>query len=265
MPSYFIEEFMGKSRTNKIRRDFGRNLIEDFHLNRLRVAERNQRVIAEASHRMLNEKSRLYRFVESESYLEDILAGDLWITTLNACRVADGRGRRDDGEGYLTHHVSSISSQHRGGREAIEQSGIVNLTSGAQNVAIRGLSVTDESMNAFVLCFTQRYAPDTMNEHFGGFCAQLNSPLAVFRMITYEISKHFSIARSIFGPVSYAGREFIDYELQTTHRALLKPHDQYFDQREIRMIWEVDSGHPAIESFKLRVPISAPYFSRKTS
>ena len=119
------------------------------------------------------------------------------------------------------------------------------------------------TIDAFVLCFTEVYAPERMGGNFGAWCVQLDAPLEAFSVITRELSRQYMLTRVVIGHVHYSGRQVSDYQRARTHQALLKPPDGYSHQREIRMIWEVDSQHHPIRPFKLSVPEAIKYFSLK--
>ena len=255
---------MGKASRAKRNRLFGPELSKDLRIEFFQSDRGGTRPIPTALSKRLNAKSRLYRFLDTPSYVADILAGDLWITTLVACRSAEGDERRDEGEGELSHQVNFISSEQPGGKEAIEQSGLLQLAPGARNVMVRGGGVLVGTMDAFVLCFTELYAPERMEGNFGRWCVQFDDPLEGFRVITHELSRRYSLTRALIGHVHYSGRQVSDYQRTDTHRALLKPLDGYSHHREIRMIWEVDSQHDPIKPFKLHVPAAIKYFSLKS-
>jgi hypothetical protein len=255
---------MGKASRSKRSRSFGSELGGDLRVVLLRPGKGQGRPIPTALSRRLDAKSHIYRFVDQPSYASDLLAGDLWITTLAACRSAEGSERRDEAEGELSHQVNYVSSEQPGGKEAIEQSGIFNLAPGARNVVISGGGMLIGTMDAFVLCFTELYAPERMEGTFGGWCVQLDNPLETFKAITLELSRHYSVTRSLIGHTQYTGRVVSDYQRAQTHRALLKPPDGYVHQREIRMIWEVDPRHYPIKPFKLQVPEAVRHLSLKS-
>jgi hypothetical protein len=101
------------------------------------------------------------------------------------------------------------------------------------NINIRSLE------DAYIICFTDRYEPDTMPEAFGRYCVEIRDSKAFFFQIDAVLKTRFKIESARLARVTYRDRHFFDLEPENVPLGFLKAPDEYSDQREVRMLWKV--------------------------
>lgn len=195
---------------------------------------------------------RLYRFLESERFAQDLVEGKVWITTLEACRKAEGADRRDAHEGTLTHHIDRLRGDEPNFAAAVSQTGAFKFQEGAR-FGISGITLERAPVHCYVLCWTERFEPDRMEQGFGKWCVELERPIDFFGHTSHAILSAKGATNGSFAQVSYQGRVVRDNEVAGVPIVFLKPEDGYTHQREVRMAWACGDGH-AYEPFMLDCP-----------
>lgn len=206
----------------------------------------------------LNETSHdcLYRFFDEKWKAEALVSGEVWISTLEACRGYDNAAQGDAGEGTLEYHSGTISGS---GSDPMVQlvaarSGFGDL-SGCKNVHMSGNVITHKIPDAFVLCTTEKYSPDDMKDDFGGYCVKISEPNSFFRKVTRRLTEVQNLRYARINKVSYSKRSYTGTEpMLVPHIGFVKPNkDIYTSQNEVRMLWEL-AKHADIEPFALNCP-----------
>jgi hypothetical protein len=197
--------------------------------------------------------------VESSQYADDLLSGKIWITTLHEMRKVEDAGRGDKHEGKEKRtlpfaHIKK-GSQSQLARSAAKEVGI-GIDDTSDNIIIVG-SKSHTDTDAFILCTTETYSPNNMQDNFGRHCIKINRPIQFMQAISAELKQNVTITREIYGRVRYTGRDTTAGQPRPKHVGFLKPVDGYSDQQEIRMLWQVDKKDWPLRPFKLNCPEAA--------
>lgn len=187
----------------------------------------------------LGTKSRpLYRFLDKEEYARQFIQGRFRITTLSACRSAEGAERRDEKEGHLEHRINYMRSVEDPERfeACINQTGVVDIRN-TGDFAIKNSYFEGVFPDCYLLCFTEQYAPERMEGGFGKWCVRIDDNQLFYDAVSSHMFATKGTSLSDMNRVRYSGRTITDYERTPVPYYLLKPIDGYSDQQEIRMIW----------------------------
>ena len=202
----------------------------------------------------------VYRFFQEEQHAEALVNGRVWISTLEDCRSHEDPVRGDVGEGTVDYFSETITGNS--GDLAFDlvaaRSGIVVERS--VGTTLSGNSSRRAIQNAWVVCTTERYSPDTMRS-FGSRCVRITDPVTFFRSVTESLATERRVLEATMGGVRYSQRSYRHLEPDPGPIGFLKPPDRYASQQEVRMLWESDSAEQ-ISHFELDCPAARRLCSR---
>ena len=196
----------------------------------------------------------VYRFVSEKSHADALLSGNVWISTLSACRAYEEAGRGDPGEGSV--HYNSGHAKGSSGDlnfETIAERSGVKIGPGCSNFTITNCSRSSLLPDAFVICTTLAFSPEMLSTTFGPYCVEIMDSDEFYKLITIRLDAQFKIRESARGPVIYRARNFQGLEPEPGPLGFVKPPDQYEHQQEFRMLW-IPKEPTEIKPFLLKVP-----------
>jgi hypothetical protein len=167
----------------------------------------------------------LYRFDEKREFSDSILAGCVWVTTLNTCRETEAKGRGDAKEGSMRYRSGTVRSERLTPdvKEIAQRSGI-RLEGNVQ-----GISLSNNT--------AERTMPEAMGD-FGRFCIKLLDPFEFFVQWSVAVALNVKgLGTAMGSKVTYAEREYAGLEDPPGHPGFLKPPDAYAEQQEFRFMW----------------------------
>jgi len=202
----------------------------------------------------------LFRFFDKAEYADDFVRGQVWISTLEACRGYEKAGQGDKGEGTMSYWHGPVSHGHPHFETVAQRMGLQGLGHGS---AMAFNTVSWFVPDAFVLCCTRRYDPAGMSGTFGRHCVRIHYPLFVLERLAAAIEERRELARFFMGPIQYSDRHFRDTQPPPApHAALIKPSDGYVHQQEERMIWLPANRAEKLAPFKLIGPALSDFCER---
>lgn len=196
-----------------------------------------------------------YRYFDNEDHAVAFAAGWLRVSTFNRCRKDDSSQRGDAGEGTTTYLIDGSIAGGGDDPVFVEQARRAGIRIGPNT---RHITITDclnrtVLPDSYLLCLTQERNDALFHRAFGKYCVEVRQPGAACLAIYDELRKSAPITSAMFGPVVYASRHFTQRDTGQAPIAFLKPADPYEQQKELRMVWQVEPGRP-IEPMMLYVP-----------
>ena len=200
----------------------------------------------------------VFRFLKEKSQADDLLAGRVWISTLNACRAHEEGGRGDAGEASIEYNSGFANGDSGDAKlETIARRVGINLGPNCSNITINDCTSRNSIKDAFVLCTTLVYSPDKLSPVFGNHCVEIFDSEEFFRRVSSRLHAQHPIKEFARGPVIYRPRQFHGLESEPGPLGFVKPPDQYQDQKEFRMLW-VPHDFSKLVPFLLNVPEVIP-------
>ena len=246
---------MGRaSRTKRERRAFSESSLgraSDFHAIELSVREVNHISLP-----------KVYRFFKDASQADALVSGKVWLSTLEVCRAYEDPLQGDPNEAI--HEYNSGHAVGGSGDAAFEliaaRTGI-HIGPGCSDITVSNCTSVQKLPDAFVLCTTESFNPDTLGDTFGRYCVEISNPSEFFRLLTMELSKIYQVREAAFGRVIYRERSFVGLQDPPGPVGFVMPPDRYKDQREVRFLW-VSNSNARLQPFLLNVPNCAALCKR---
>jgi len=177
-----------------------------------------------------------------------ILEGSIKVTTLQACRIAEDKRRRDAGEGTKT--TTSLPGRDSLNGEALAKLFRVDPTAiriGPNAVVTKGSSAvrrTERMEDAFVFCASTVENDPFLKAQFGDGCVKIKEPVAFFTLIDQELRRTVAsttkLNECVVDDIEYAAR-INNYVVHTRkHCAFIKPRgdsSQFEKESEVRALW----------------------------
>ncbi len=203
-----------------------------------------------------------FRFLERPEYADDFVRGRVRISTLNACRGYEKAGQGDKDEGTISYTHRNMVSGDPSFNAVAERLGLPDFGPNAM-VSISNNMSSTRIPDAFVLCCTRTFNASKLGPTFGRHCVRIRNPQLVFRLLTAAIGKHHELGDCFTGSIEYADRHHRDLEpVPGLHAALVKPKDDYAEQQEERMIWQLKSWIQGIAPIDVVSPGISDYCER---
>lgn len=180
----------------------------------------------------------VYRYFSEAIHADALVRGEVWISTLDACRKYEKMGRGDPDEGTLNYRLTHLVGDYEtpGFLEMTARAGIVVDAKEVSNLQFTNCRSTEKIEDAFVICATERMAATT-SATFGPYCVEIRRPVKFFELVTNQLARMRPVKTGWFDRVTYAAREYIDSSDPPAPAGFLKAPDVYADQREIRLLW----------------------------
>lgn len=180
------------------------------------------------------EREAIFKFVEERSFATDMLQGRFWISTYRSCRVAEGVGRADPGEGSNVYRIDALHGDSSDPAFAeIARRGGFDLKD-TEDVYIEDAERTKRVDDAFLYCCTYRHDL----QDFGPYRVVINKPQLFFDLLTRALGRreNWDQVRAGIRDVIYGERTYKGLE-KAPSPYYLKPPEPYAPQCEVRLLW----------------------------
>ena len=237
-----------KSRLKKERRGLEQHgLIERTANTLLLFGEHNQSI---------------YRFFQEEWQADALARGEVWLSTLEACRAYEDPEQGDPEEAYETCNSGYAvgGSNDPGFVEVARRSGVY-IGPGCSNITLSNNTMKTILPDAYVLCTTTEFSPEKLSETFGRYCVEVTNPKDFFVLISESLEKSKKIKEAAAGKVIYKDRSYTGMESPPGRIGFVKPPDLYATQREFRLLW-VPENSSGLAPFLLKCPEAAHFCKR---
>ena len=183
----------------------------------------------------------VYRGFRLPQHADGLVAGFVWISTLEACRAYEERGRGDADEATLLYHTGTISGDGNSAalKEVARHAGI-GISGGFKGrITIANVLARHIVRDALVLCTTERHDFGKLHE-FGKHWVQISKPTSFFLHVAVALSKLYRLTGAGFGRVKYESRSSRGSMRLPEPIGFIKPPEEYQHQKEVRMLWDVE-------------------------
>ncbi|WP_188013715.1 hypothetical protein [Photobacterium damselae] len=196
----------------------------------------------------------IYRFFPEKWQAESLCKGNVWISTLETCRQYEDPLQGDSEEATHTYSSGHIvgGSNDPAFVEMASRSGI-SIGEGCSNITISNCTSVKKLPDAYVLCTTREYRPQSLSGTFGNHCVKISNPAEFFKLVSATLNKQKSIREGGMGLVQYKERNYTGLQSPPGPIGFVKPGDQYSSQKEFRLLW-VPQTSDAIKPFLLECP-----------
>lgn len=180
----------------------------------------------------------IYRFFSEEWQANALCQGNVWITTLEACRAYENPLQGDPEEAthtYKSGHIFGAGTNPNFVRMAARLG--IHIDRSCLNVNIINSKSIQKLPDAFVLCATTEFIPEKLSDTFGKYCVKISNPIEFFKKISIDINKKLEIQKGVVGLVRYRNRIYTGLEDSPGPIGFVKPSDEYSSQKEFRLLW----------------------------
>ena len=206
----------------------------------------------------------LYRAFRERWQAEALVAGRVWITTLNECRRMEDPLRRDGSEGTLRYESGEISgpADDPRVREVARRTGMSYAPGTVGGTVTLGGNLTiTEHRDVYVLCMST----EQMTK-FGPYCVRIPQPLEFVGTVgdalvgagrVLQVTATSPETNCQFGVVWYGDRSYRHLDPGPTHPAFAKPAIPFAEDKEVRAIFR--PTRLPIAPFELLCPAAAAF------
>ena len=229
--------------------------------SRLKKEQRELKKIEQANSEVISKlvsidgyNNPIYRFFPEKWQAEALCQGKVWISTLETCRSYEDPLQGDSEEAtqiYKSGHIVGGGSDSNF-VEMASRCGIA-IGENCTNITISNGTNTQKLPDAFVLCTTREFKPESLSDTFGSYCVQISNPVEFFKRSSIELNKYIEIKEGGMGLVQYKDRIYTGLETPPGPVGFVKPSDIYSTQKEFRMLW-IPTKKSAIKPFLLKCP-----------
>lgn len=185
----------------------------------------------------------LHRFVREASFAQDLLAGRVWISTLEACRKYERLGQGDPGEAKHDYNTGGLSGD--GDDPEFRRRAAIrgfNVHPGVKSFTIWGNEFSSTLVDAYVLCLSDTDDP-YLRETFGNHRVSLSPVSEALIAISEAMGARLDVTSAAIGRIRYRPRYSEGDERSPGPIGFVKPEDPFAPQREWRMLWTVAPPH----------------------
>jgi hypothetical protein len=179
--------------------------------------------------------SAIYKFVRAPEHADALAKGDVYVSTLNACRAYECSERGDPGEGTLTHFINRFVGTGDEWKAADPLRGRRLDIAGPMNVVISDCELTLVARDGYVFCATDTFDFERMAESFGHYCVRIRNPLFFQLALCHRLAINLPVLEHWGQLVQYTGRNIVDTQPLVSREFFLKP-KRYEGQREFRIV-----------------------------
>ena len=180
--------------------------------------------------------SVIYRFLDKPKHVEDLIRGEVWISTLERCRKYEG-ARGDSDEGSVDYQSGTIIAD--GDDDTLQlmakRSGI-SIGKDVKSILFSNNSSSVSIPDAWVFCTTERCATERLRQ-FGSYGVRINEPIRFCEAVTARISAQHEVTAMV-GRIRYRERFYKATDPEPGPLGFVKPPDKYADEVEFRMLWK---------------------------
>ena len=183
--------------------------------------------------------SPLFRYIDTREHYLGLLSGNVWISTLTACRESEDK-QRGDGRENLSHRRPSrpVTGSMDPYDVRMRKHMGVEIGGGQRFLMVEPTAVT-EHPNQFVLCISSVLSvelADKFSLDGGRYGVSIRRLSALYDSIGRVLHKEHGLLRGEIGPVRYDAKEAVDDEPDQPIVWMRKP-PRFAREREIRSVW----------------------------
>jgi|SRR5687768_17159188 len=202
--------------------------------------------------------SEIFRYVDEARWADRLVAGYVWISTLDDCRRAEREGRKDEREGIHTRHADLLAG-HGTDAEFVSAAEEVGVGVGPQasDIIIRDTVGETRIPDAYVICMTELLARDGI-PGIGRYCVRISDPLKFAAAVTAVFRKQAALSYMPMDRVIYGPRDTeVGQHGSPGSLGFVKPKDEYAAQHEIRILWAALPQEFLLKAREVCVPATA--------
>lgn len=204
--------------------------------------------------RLEEHRQSVYRFFKEEWQADALARGEVWLSTLEACRTYEDPAQGDPGEAHETYNSGhAIGSSDDPNFVEIARRSSIRIGPGCSNITISNNIKITALHDAYVLCTTTEFSPERLSETFGKYCVEITSPNDFFIRVSASLKKFTPIKESRAGKVIYKDRHYTGMAVPPGPIGFVKPPERYATQIEFRLLW-VPKKTTRLTPFLLKCP-----------
>jgi hypothetical protein len=192
----------------------------------------------------------VYRFQSKLEFIDPLLEGDIYLSTLGYCR----RVEEDPGEGTYTYRSGMVSGH---GDDPALQRVAANLGykigPGAKDMTLLNNSLETSNYDAWVFCTTLN-PEGYCKAHFGPFGVRIATPVEFFTVVTHKLKSMRRLGSCTIAGIDYEPREGFGLDDLPDDANFVKPAGRFRREEELRMLWETPDGVNRLESIVVSCP-----------
>lgn len=209
---------------------------------------------------------QVFRFFDEEDYAEQFLRGEIYMSTISACRKAEDAERSDPDEASMLYDSGDLTikdSDMDPDAAHVFASMDIHVDPGVRvtNMKIENGRSERRLTDAWVICTTLNHAPDKMSG-FGKFCIRINRPDYFFHLVSGALADERTIVEGQYGAVVYSDRRYRGRGNSPGPILFVKPPDKYVHQAEFRFGWLPPLPGEQLTPFKLSQKVSPFLFEK---
>jgi hypothetical protein len=202
-------------------------------------------------------KDRVFRCVRTADRAEQLLRGEIRISTLETWRRIEDAAQGDAEEGKHEYYPGPFS-----GRPGAADTRLIAQRIGFPRMAMTNFNVNNSVVyegipDAWGLCAAHENTPE-VRAAFGEYVIRIRRPVEFFHDLTTALMRVTSLKEGVIGRVIYAERTYELTEPEPGPLGFVKP-TSYASQLEVRMLWL-----PAIDKIEY-LTINEPRLARYLS
>lgn len=194
----------------------------------------------------------IYKFIKEERHADALEKGDVYFSTLGACRSYECSERGDPKEGTVTQKISNFSGIADDFQTSYPLAGRALKLSGSGNIRIENCNFNLKVRDGYVFCATDRFNIEGMAESFGEYCIAIHNPLFFQLALCCQLTSMVGPTEHLGKMVQYTERTIFDTEKLSEHQCFIKPKN-YSWQREFRIFVTADEQDHRYQPHVVRV------------
>jgi hypothetical protein len=187
--------------------------------------------------------SQVNRFLRKAPDARALLDGNVWLSTLSACREYEAIGQGDPDEARHRYNTGNLEG-HGDDPEFRRRAAIggFKVHPGTESIVLWQNQTTTTLHDAYVLCFSEHDSPG-LRQTFGEHRVTLRDVTGALVAITAALGASLDVTTAALGRIRYRPRYSEGEEASAGPLGFVKPAVPFEPQREWRMLWTVARPH----------------------
>lgn len=204
---------------------------------------------------LLNDQHEsVYRFFQEDWQADALVKGEVWLSTLEACRSYEHPEQGDSDEASETYYSGhAVGGSNDADFVEIARRTGIHIGPGCSNITISNNTRVTKLPDAYVLCMTKEYIAGNLEGTFGKYCVEITNPRQFFIDVSEQLQTITKLNEGVAGFVIYQNRHFTGLENPPGPIGFVKPPDKYEMQKEFRFLWIPENANN-LTPFSLSCP-----------